>query len=339
MPITIKDIAAITGLSISTVSAVLNNKTDTARITEETAKKVRHVASKLNYKPNMLASSLRRGTTNSIGIVISDLSNPFFIELTSIIEHKLKKNGFRVFVVGSNENDDQCKDMIDSFLTYRVDGLIIAATSGLKEKIIQLNKQKTPFVLLDRYFKGVETNAVVMDNYQSAYRAVGYLLKKGYRRIATFMYDTNLQHMKDRMNGYKAALKAHGVRYDKRITPIAPFIGNVNTQEINKSIQYLMEKMKIDAVFFQTSRVALPGLKAIAFYNYEIPKDVAVICFHDNDFFTLLNPTITSLCQPIEKIALECVRILTNNIEHIGDKSLKEKVFLVSEFINERGSS
>lgn len=338
MPVTIKDIATITGLSISTVSAVLNNKTKTARISEETAKKVRHAASKLNYKPNMLASSLRKGTTNSIGIVISDISNPFFIELTSIIEHKLTELGFRVFIVGSNENDDQCRGMIDSFFTYRVDGLIIAATSGLKERILQLNKQKIPFVLLDRYFKGVETNAVVMDNYQSAYKATEYLLKKGYRKIGTFTYDTNLQHMRDRLAGYKAALNAYGIRYDKRITPKLPFFDKFDTHKINVSIQYLVEKMKIDAIFFQTTRMTLAGLKTIAHFNYIIPKDVAIISFHDNDFFTLLNPTITSLCQPIEKMALECVRILINNIMSTRSKPLKEKVFLVSEYINERES-
>jgi LacI family transcriptional regulator len=339
MPVTIKDIATITGLSISTVSSVLNNKTETARISEETAKKVQHAALKLNYKPNMLASGLRRGTTNSIGIVISDISHSFLTELSTIIEYKLRELGFHVFVVGSNENDDQCKDLIDTFLTYHVDGLIIAATGGLKEKIIQLNKLKIPFVLLDRYFKGVETNAVVMDNYQSAYKAVEYLLKKGYRRIATFMYDTKLQNMRDRLNGYKAALKSYGIRYDKRITPVLPFFHKFDSKEIDKSLKYLVETMKIDAFFFQTTKISVAGLKSFAKFNYAIPNDVAVICFHDNDFFTLLNPTITSLCQPTEKMALECVRILINDIKQVGDKYSKEKVFFVSEFINERGSS
>lgn len=333
MAATIKDIAQYTGLSTTTVSIVLNGKG--ARISKEAIKRIEEAKEALHYEPNMLASSLRRGTTNIIGIVVSDL-HPYFIKLAQLIERDIAKHGYQVLIVGSDENDEKCEAMIDNFINLRVAGMILAATEGIKDRIIRLNKQKVPFVLIDRYFKGVQTNVVLLDNYRSAYDAVNFLIKKGRTRIATFQYATNMCHMEDRLNGYKAALKDNGIRFNKNLTPVVPFL-EIDPIDIKTKIKELVEIYKVDAFFFQTTRVAVSVLQAISDLKYRIPEDISIIFFHDNDFFNLIRPTITAQCQPLEEMAEECVNILLSEIK--GELTTKVRRVFPATIILEREST
>lgn len=334
MATTIKDIAHYTGLSISTVSVALSPKAHKSRISKETIERVRKAQVELNYKPNMLASGLRKGYTNTIGFVLSDVANPFFVKLASVVEMEASKYGYRVFFAGSEEDDEKCRQAIETFVNYQVDGLIIAPTSGIRETIKQLSNQKIPFVLIDRYFKRLNVNSVVMDNHGAAYNAVKYLLSKGRRRIATFSYDTNLLHMQDRFDGYKEALKEYGIRFDKRLTPIIPFMKGEGLL-IKEYVKDLMENQKADAFFFQTNQTALPALEFLLLNGYSIPKDVSVIGFHDNDFYKLTTPSITALCQPVEGLGIESVASLLRSIK--GDAAI-EKIILPELSIEKRES-
>lgn len=332
MSATLKDIAAYTGAGVSTVSVVLNGKGAENRISEEMIKKIKDAAEHLNYRPNMLARNLRKGETKTIGFVISDVSNAFFNKLARSVEAEALKHGYHVFIVGSDENDERCIEVIDTFLNLKMDGLILASTQGIENKIQQLKEQKIPFVLVDRYFPKVETNYVVMNNWQAAYDATEYLIKKGKKRIATFSYKTNFFHMAERMNGYKTALKNNGIRFDKRLVPEVPFLG-IEEEDIKKNIQYLVEEHNIDAIFFQTNRTALPGITALYELNYKIPDEVSVVCFDDNEFFKLLNPKITSLIQPIAEMGMESVRILIDEIKNKRVNRMKSKTVFTSRLI------
>ena len=326
MAITIKNIAKVAGVSYSTVSLVLNGKASESRISKELEKKVLAIAKDLNYRPNTLARGLRKGVTNSIGFVISDISNSFFVKLARYVEKEAMKYGYRVFFASSDESDDKCTDVIDTFLNQRVDGLIIVPTQGIEEKINQLINQKIPFVLVDRFFPKVNANYVVMDNWQASYDATEYLIKKGKKRIATFSYKTGYFHMAERFEGYKAALKDNGIRFDKCIAPDVPFL---NTEGINKvmkeHIPYLVNECKIDAIYFQTNGTALSGIYNLYELGNEIAQQTSVVCFDDNQFFDLLQPPITSLIQPIEKMGIESVRILIDEIKNKRGKRMKNK--------------
>ena len=179
MSVTLKDIATYTGAGISTVSVVLNGEGAENRISEEMIKKIKDAAELLNYRPNMLARNLRKGKTNAIGFVIPDVSNVFFNKLAKHVEEEALKYGYQVFMVGSDEKDERCVEIIDTFLNLKMDGLILAATQGIEKKVKQLRNQKVPFVLIDRYFPKIETNYAVMNNWQAAYDATEYLIKKG----------------------------------------------------------------------------------------------------------------------------------------------------------------
>jgi len=330
---TIKDIAQHTGLSITTVSIVLNGKG--ARISDDAKRRIEEAKQVLHYEPNMLASSLRRGSTNIIGIVVSDL-HPYFIKLAQLIERDIAKHGYQVLIVGSDENDEKCEAMIDNFINFRVAGMVLAVTEGLRQRIVRLNKQRIPFVLIDRYFKGVNTNLVILDNYRSAYDAVNFLIKKGRTRIATFQYDTTMSHMQDRLNGYKAALKDNGIRFNKNLTPVIPFL-KIDQVEIELKIKNLVEVHKADAFFIQTTRVAIPLLQTFSELKYKIPDDISIIFFHDNDFFKLIRPTMSAQHQPLEEMAEECVNILLSEIK--GSLTSKIRRVFPATIINEREST
>lgn len=332
MGVTIKDIANYTGLSISTVSLVLNGKAKAGRISDDTVYKVEKAKEDLQYMPNLLASSLRRGFTKIIGIVISDISNPFFIKIASYIEQELAQEGYITMIVGSDENDEKCNRLIDIFLNFKVDGLILAVSEGLKQRIIQLKTENIPFVLLDRYFKGINANMVIMDNYKSSLYAVEQLIKLGRKRIATFAYDTQMCHMIDRFNGYKDALKRNKIRYDKKIVPIIPFL-NIDYNYLKEKIELLISKYKVDAFYFQTTRVAVMSLKAMSELHYNIAGEISILCFHDNDFFNLLNPPVNSLKQPIELMGKECAQILIKEIQGQNIQNTK-KIFEFAGYIN-----
>lgn len=332
MSATLKDIAAYTGAGISTVSVVLNGKGAENRISEEMIKKIKDAADLLNYRPNMLARNLKTGETKAIGFVVPNLSNALFNKLATHVEKEALRYGYQVFVIGSDENDERCNEIIDTFLNFKMDGLILASTQGLNKKIQQLHAQKIPFVLVDRYFPKIDTNYVVMDNWQAAYDATEYLIKKGKKRIATFSYKTDFFHMSERLKGYKAALKDNGIRYNKKLVPVVPFLG-LQEQEIKNDVQRLVEENNIDGIFFQTNRTALPGITALYEFDYKIPDKVAIICFDDNDFFKLLNPKITSLVQPIIEMAVESVRILIDEIKNKRTNRIKSKTIFSSKII------
>lgn len=303
MAVTIKDIARSVGVSYSSVSLVLNGKAEENRISDELKNKILAAAKELDYKPNILARNLRKGKSNTIGFVMSDISNAFFVKLSRHIEQNALKFGYRVFFAGSDEDDKKCEEVIDTFLSMKVDGLIIAATPGIQKTIKKLLKQKFPFVLMDRYFPQVDTNYVILNNWQSSYDAVSYLIRKGKKRIATFAYSTPFFHMAERLSGYKAALKDNNIQFDKEIVPDIPFLITVDPDLIKKHIYHLVEKCKVDAIYFQTNRTALPGI--LSLYELNAEKHVSVVCFDDNEFFKLLTPPYLHLFSQLKNWGLK----------------------------------
>ncbi|PXX21664.1 LacI family DNA-binding transcriptional regulator [Arenibacter sp. ARW7G5Y1] len=337
MSVTLKDVAAYAGSGVSTVSVVLNGKGVDNRISEEMIKRIYDAAEHLNYRPNMLARNLRRGNTNIIGFVISDVSNPFFNKLAKHLEAEALKYGYQLFVVGSDEKDERCIEVINVFLSLKMDGLILAATAGIEKKIKQLRNHEVPFLLVDRYFPKIDTNYVVLNNWQAAYDATEHLIKKGKKRISTFSYETKFFHMDERMKGYKAALKDNGIRFNKKLVLKVPFL-DIKEEDMKENVRFLVEDCNIDAIFFQTNRTAIPGIMALYELEYKIPDKVAIVCFDDNNFFKMLSPKITSLAQPIEEIAIESVRILIDEIKNKRVDKQKSKTMFSSRLI-ERESS
>src|SRR5258708_2595280 len=180
--ISLKDIAEQVGVSTALVSYVLNNKREN-RVSKAVARKIRATAKKLNYRTNYIARSLKTNKTSTLGLLVADISNPFFSHLARIIEDEAAKNNYIVLFCSSDENASKSQNLIDVFLDRQVDGLIIAPVENTGAQIRSLRKTGTPFVLIDRYFPGIRCNYVALDNFKAAHMAVKHLITEGNRRI------------------------------------------------------------------------------------------------------------------------------------------------------------
>ncbi|MCV9927139.1 LacI family transcriptional regulator [Flavobacterium sp. LS1R49] len=310
--ITIKDIATEAQVSISTVSFVINGKGEKMGISAAVIKKVQDVADKLNYRPSMIATSLRTGKTRSIGLIVEDISNQFFADLARVIEDEAKNIDYRVFYCSTGNDDGRSEELIHSLLQANVDGFIITPTENLEKSIDLLLKLEKPVVLIDRYFPGQKVSHVVMDNYDGAHSATKFLLNKGYKNIAVFNNKSGMIQMKLREDGYRDALKEEGI-YDESLVLHMDYHSSEENR-IAAILSFFKKNPKIDAVLFLANYLGLAGLQAFRGMGIRIPEDIAVISFDDHDSFKLHTPTITVIAQPIEDIAVKSIQLLMSQM-------------------------
>jgi len=333
--ITIKDIATKAEVSISTVSFVINGKGEKMGISAAVIKKVQEVADKLNYRPSMIATSLRTGKTRSIGLIVEDISNQFFADLARVIEDEAKNIDYRVFYCSTGDDDDRSEELIHSLLQANVDGFIITPTIKLEDKIELLLKLKKPVVLIDRYFPGQRVSHVVMDNYEAANSATKFLINKGFRNIAVINNTSEMIQMKLREDGYRDALKEEGI-YDESLVLHMEYHTSEDAR-IASLVKFFKKNAKIDAVLFLTNYMGLTGLMAFKDMGIRIPEDIAVISFDDHDSFKLHSPTITVIAQPIEEIGIKSIQLLMSQMTDMEtfevEKSLKKGKLLIRESV------
>lgn len=308
-----QDIAKELGLSITTVSFVLNGKSTAMGISEATVKKVNDLISKKGYNPNSAARILRTGKSNTIALIVEDIGNHFFGNIAKIVELEANKNGYKVFF-SSTEGDNQiAKSLISAMQQSAVDGFIITATSGLEEAIIQLKKEKKPFVLIDRVLPGIDTDYVGVDNFFGAYELTNHLLLNGYKKIGFVSITSNMSQMIDRKKGYLSALKKNKIHPDESLMLELPFFEE--SEIIVSSIQqFLKQNKSIDSLFFTTNYLGLLGIEAIQLNNLKIGKNIGMVSFDDHDVFRLMTPSITVAAQPITEIASRAIEILLKKL-------------------------
>jgi LacI family transcriptional regulator len=329
----LQDIARELNVSTTLVSLVLNGKSKENRISDEVVQKVLELAGKMNYKPNQLARSLRTGRTNTLALIVADIANVFFARMARVIEDEAGKFGYKVMFGSSDEKSDKLAEMLRIFQERKVDGFIISPTSGSKEFILELKRKKIPFVLIDRYFPKVRSNFVIVDNYEASNKVVLHLLKFGYKKIGTITVSPELTQMKDRMNGYKDALRSAGLRFEKKL------IGEVEYNRYRESVfetvqRLLLPPLNVRALFFQTCTLGIIGLECIRQMNLRVPLDVAVVSFDDPAEYKLFETPVTAIKQPIKEIGRQAVNILLNEISD-GPSDRKE-IVLPTRFIIRR---
>lgn len=333
--ITIKDIATEAKVSISTVSFVINGKGEKMGISASVIKKVQDVAEKLNYRPSMIATSLRTGKTRSIGLIVEDISNQFFSDLARVIEDEAKNIDYRVFYCSTGDDDERSEELIHSLLQANVDGFIITPTQNLEESIDLLLKLKKPVVLVDRYFPGQRVSHVVMDNYEASNSATKFLINKGCKNIAVVNNTSEMVQMKLREDGYRDALKEEGIYKDSLVLHME--YHSTEEARIEAVVNFFQKNPQIDAVLFLTNYMGLTGLQAFKDIGIRIPEDISVISFDDHDSFKLHTPTITVIAQPIKEIAVKSIQLLMSQMTDMEtfdvEKSLKKGKLIVRESV------
>jgi len=317
--ISISDIARKAGVSVSTVSFVMNDKAVKMRISQEVILRVETIAREMGYRPNQLARGLRTGKTKTIGLIVENISNAFFATLAKTIEDEAKKYDYKVVYCSTDNDEGKARELINMLSQRQVDGYIITPTLNLSEDIQRLQSESKPVVLIDRYFPCCEDIPyVLVDNYGGVAQGMECLIEKGYRKIALVTIEASMAHMKDRMNAYYEVLKNHDIIPDPSHVKLIPY-GSEGVPALGEIMEFLSAKKgEIDAVFFLTNYLGVLGIEAIKKQGIRVPEDLAVLCFDDNDIFRLYTPTISVIKQPIAEIGQRAIHALIERLNHSG---------------------
>ena len=325
--VSLKDIAKEAGVSIATVSYVLSKQTNTG-VSQEVSDLVKKIAERLNYRPNQIAKSLQSGKSHTIGLIVADISNPFFAQVARIVEDEAKRHGYTVIFGSSDEKASKSGDLIKFLLNRQVDGFIITPTEGSEDQLRSLKEQNVPFVLIDRYFPDVETNFVAIDNYKAAFEATKRLLSTGNNRIGIVAYSTQLHHMRARIQGYKDALGQE--KYDDFMLHEVEF--SKIKDAVPKAIDELVNgKRPVDAIFFATNTLGIIGLKHLNRLNIKVPGDISVVVFDESEIFDFFYCPLTYVKQPLAELAKKSVTILVEEIAN--PSSVAKKINFQAELV------
>jgi len=325
----IGDIAKQLNVSITTVSFILNGKAKEKRISADLTEKVLKYVKKVNYSPNHLAKSLRTGKTNLIGLIVEDISNPFFANVARLIEENAYKKGFRIIYCSSDNDTDKTRELIKVFRERQVDAYIITPSAGIEKDVQELLQEDSTVVLFDRYFSELPTNYVVVDNAGSTLNAINHFIDQGFKNIAFITLESDQTQMHERLNGYKKAIKKSGLKSYIKKVPFHPTSNNY----IEHITSFLQKEKAIDAVFFATNYLGISGLEAIKNLDKKIPTDIGVISFDDHELFRLYSPSITAVAQPIEEMSEQLINILLNNVDDQEEVFEEKRITLPASLI------
>lgn len=332
--LSINDIASQLNVAKSTISFILNGKAKEKRISDELTERVLKYVKEKGYKPNQLAKSLSTGKTKMICLMVEKISDYFFSHIAYYLEELAYKSGYKIIYCSTENDPGKTRELINLFRDRHVDGYIITPPVGIEDDIMELLNDEQPVVLFDRYFKSIETDYVVLDNYHGTYDAVAHLADKKYNHIAFVTLQSEQSQMVDRETGYRDAITKQGL---ESILLKIPF-ENSAVETANDIHSFLKENGKIDSIIFATNYLALSGVKAINDLQLQIPGDIGIIAFDDHDIFNVYNPTISAVAQPLEKMAFELFRILLDKLENKVPVGQFQQVVISPELIIRRST-
>ena len=333
--LSIKDIANALGISITTVSFILNGKAREKRISEGLTKKVQQYIKEVGYTPSHLAQSLRLGRSKVIVFMVEDISNHFFASIARLIEEKAFKNGYKIIYCSTENETQKAKDLINTFKVRNVDGFIITPTPDLEESVEGLLDEGFGVVLFDRWMPTVPCSYVIVENEKSAFEATQHLINKGCKKVALVTVESKQIQMTDRLKGYRNAISQNQLN---------PYIFEVKFHNIaqeeayNKIFDFFTKNPDFEGVFFATNYLAFEGLEALGNLGIDVPGKVKVVSFDDHYFFNLYKPKISAVEQPMELIADKLMEAILHQLNENGNDG-KPKQFVLSNKLNIRESS
>jgi LacI family transcriptional regulator len=319
---TINDIAQVTGFSISTVSRVLNGKSKQYRISEKSQKKIETVAKELNYIPNYFASNLKSSKTNTLGLIVPSLNNPFFASIASKINITLRSYGYTVIIGESNEDVEIEKMELNLFISQNIEGLIIVPCSSEKDHIKQIYDQGLPLIMIDRYFEDSDIPFVSTDNFDGAFKATKLLIENGHSEIICIQGVKTSISSQLRVKGFKHAMKVSGILDTFNVVgdDFSVQNGYVETKLL------LQKKERPSAIFTLSNTIAMGCIKALIEENVHIPEDISIITFDDHEYFDYLATPLTSIAQPLEDLCKIATKYLLSKLNN-------EKVLTIKQII------
>jgi LacI family transcriptional regulator len=316
----IRDLAGTLGLSITTVSRVLNGKAKRYRIKEETQQRIIKAAKQHKYTPNKLARGLKLAKTDTLGLIIPDISNPFFADIAQSIEKEARSKGYSIFLGDSGEDYRLEMELIDLLLSHKVDGIIIAPVGIDFKHIIQTYNSGIPLVVIDRCFPEIGVPFITSDNYQGGLDAVNYLISMGHRKIVCIQGIPKSQPNIERIQGYKDALRNNGIHIENNLIVGDDY--SVENGYKQTKIIFSMDDPPT-AIFALSNLIGLGVIKALTEMGLRIPHNVSLISFDEQPYSAFLGTPMTTIDQKKNEMGQLAVDVL---LKYITNKKYREKV-------------
>ena len=305
---TIKDVAAAAGVSVATVSRVLNKS---QRVDAELAERVLQAVSRLGYRPSAVARSLRVQQTRVVGLIISDIRNPFFTDAVRGIEDSVGAEGYSLVLCNSDEDLAKEAGYLDLVVEERMAGAIVSPASTEDTRLSALTARGVPVVVMDREAAREAVDSVLVDNVRGGELATAHLIEGGYQRIACITGPPRTSTGNDRLEGWRAALAAAGRDAPDALVRRADFKedgGHAAATELLASAE------PPDAFFVANNLMTVGVLAAVAEAGLSVPEDVGVVGFDDMSWARLLRPPLTTVAQPTYELGRVAAELLTRRI-------------------------
>lgn len=319
-----KDISKELGISITTISFIVNKKAKN-KISKEVIKKVEDYIEKVGYKPNSSAQSLRTGKSKTILFMAEDISDPFFSAIAKEMEEIAFNNGYKIIYCSTENKKDRAIELLNLFRDRQVDAYIITPPEHFEEEIRKLIYHEQQHVMLfDRCYNSFEHNYVVLENLKGAKDATLQLINSGRKKIAFVGIDSDLSPLTERRMGYEKAIQENGFEtFSLFIT-----FDQIKTQQGRNLIdEFLRANPGVDAILFATNNLAISGLRVLREKKMKIPDEIAIISFDERDIFELYNPPISVVAQPVRELANE---LINGTLKMLNRKSLPATFFCKS---------
>lgn len=312
-PVTLKDIARRTGYSVNTVSRALRDKDDIAPATRA---KIQAVAAEMGHINNTLASALRLGFTNTIAVILGDVANPHFAIMMGEIERRARELGYASFLLNTNEDEDQERAAIRTALNKKVDGIILCPAQHSTENVRFLQRTGVPFVLMGRRFPDLDTDDVVCDDEQGGYLAGKYLLDLGHRRILMLHGPDYISSARERLDGYRRALREAGVAGDPALIRPVPVVNRVSGDLFG-----CLDGGGYTAVLAFSDLLAWGAWQHLRQRGVRVPEDCSVVGFDHIESRLALPFALTTVSASKGRMSAAAVDLLTERIRLGGGPS------------------
>lgn len=301
---TIRDVAKRAGVSVATVSYVINGSKPVA---PETAARVRQAMEELDYHPNAVAQSLRTRTTHVIGVVVSDIANPFFAALVRGAEDYARQNGYSLIICNTNERLENERTYLDLLYRRRVDGLLLAPTGKNDDLIGRLIDRGMKLVLIDRTLPNHKAPAVLSRNEEGAYQATSHLIAYGHTEIGVVLGLPDVSTTRERFEGYRRALREHGLEPSPRLE-VYGYSRVAGAREA--CLALLSRPDPPTAIFAMNNLMTIGVMQAIRQLGLRCPDDVSVVGFDDFEWAEAFDPPLTTVAQFPYEIGRQAAELL-----------------------------
>jgi LacI family transcriptional regulator len=333
MSVTIYDVAKKAGVSIATVSRVLNNSNF---VSEKTRERVKRAMEELNYTPNAIASALTKKSTLTLGLLIPDISNPFFAQLARGVEDASVDFGFNTIICNTDYRFEKETEYIRLLRQKRIDGFIISTAYFNDENVINLVKSNIPLVLLGRDIEqeDVLVDVVVSDNVKGGYIATKHLIELGHEKIACLLGPPQVKVNVDREKGYLKAVEEANLKVNSELIAFGEFKVEFG---FSKAIEMLSKEDRPTAFFAANDLTAIGVIKAARYMGFEVPEDISVIGYDNTILAEMIDPPLTTVNQQMRKMGYVATELLIKKIK--GERHAAEKVVMDVNLVLRKSTS